>query len=77
MPQLAFDHNQISDYGYRHLRNKLANNPVSFEVFRDVFTLNNIYTIYQLYTTVFWKNLSDYYNFSRRLLKLLFLGDTS
>ncbi len=77
VPQVAFDHNQILDYGYRHLRNKLANNPVSFEVFRDVFILNNIYTIYQLYTTVFLKNISDYYNFSRRILKLLFLGDTS
>ncbi|NEO50076.1 MAG: hypothetical protein F6K55_40725, partial [Moorea sp. SIO4A3] len=77
VPQLAFDHNQISDYGYWHLRNKLANNPVSFEVFRDVFTLNNIYTIYQLYTTVFLENVSNYYNFSPRILKLLFFVDTS
>ena len=77
VPQLAFDHNQILDYGYRHLRNKLAENPVAFDLFGDVFPLNTIYSIYQLYTTVFWKNISDYYNFSRRLLKLLFLGDTS
>ncbi|NES46618.1 hypothetical protein, partial [Moorena sp. SIO2C4] len=77
VPQLAFEHNPILDYGYRHLRNKLADNPVAFDLFRDVFTLNNIYTIYQLYTTVFFENVSDYYNFSPRLLKLLFLADTS
>ncbi|WP_364303361.1 NUDIX hydrolase [Moorena sp. SIO4A5] len=77
VPQLAFDHNQILDYGYRHLRNKLADNSVAFDLFRDVFTLKNIYTIYRLYTTFFWENVSDYYNFSPRLLKLCFLADTS
>lgn len=73
VPTLAFDHNQILDYGYRRLRNKLEYSPIAFDVLPDVFTLNDIY---QLYTTVLGENFSDYSNFRARLLKLGFLCDT-
>ncbi|WAL59241.1 NUDIX hydrolase [Thermocoleostomius sinensis] len=73
VPKLAFDHNQILEYGYRRLRNKLEYSPVAFEVLPELFTLNDLY---QLYTTVLGDNFSDYSNFRSRLLKLGFLQDT-
>ena len=73
VPQLAFDHNQILEYGYRRLRNKLEYSPIAFDVLPEVFTLNDIY---QLYTTVLGENFADYSNFRARLLKLGFLYDT-
>ncbi|MBE9127048.1 MULTISPECIES: NUDIX hydrolase [unclassified Coleofasciculus] len=73
LPQLAFDHNQILEYGYRRLRNKLEYSPVAFDVLPELFTLGDLY---QLYTTVLGENFSDYSNFRTRLLKLGFLADT-
>jgi ADP-ribose pyrophosphatase YjhB (NUDIX family) len=73
LPQLAFDHNEILEYGYRRLRNKLEYSPVAFDVLPEVFTLSDLY---QLYTTVLGENFSDYSNFRTRLLKLGFLYDT-
>ena len=73
LPQLAVDHNQILEYGYRRLRNKLEYSPVAFEVLPELFTLSDLY---QLYTTVLGENFSDYSNFRSRLLKLGFLTDT-
>lgn len=73
VPRLAFDHNQILEYGYRRLRNKLEYSPVAFEVLPELFTLSDLY---QLYTTVLGENFSDYSNFRSRLLKLGFLHDT-
>ncbi|MDF0556473.1 NUDIX domain-containing protein [Kamptonema sp. UHCC 0994] len=73
VPKLAFDHNQILEYGYRRLRNKLEYSPIAFEVLPEVFTLGELY---QLYTTILGENFSDYSNFRARLLKLGFLSDT-
>jgi ADP-ribose pyrophosphatase YjhB (NUDIX family) len=73
LPRLAFDHNEIVEYGYRRLRNKLEYSPVAFDVLPEVFTLSDLY---QLYTTVLGENFSDYSNFRTRLLKLGFLADT-
>ncbi len=73
VPQLAFDHNQILEYGYQRLRNKLEYSPVAFDVLPEFFTLGELY---QLYTTVLGEGFSDYSNFRARLLKLGFLCDT-
>lgn len=73
VPNLAFDHNQILEYGYRRLRNKLEYSPVAFEVLPELFTLGELY---QLYTTILGESFSDYSNFRARLLKLGFLSDT-
>ncbi len=73
VPQLAFDHNEILEYGYRRLRNKLEYSPIAFEVLPEKFTLNDLY---QLYCTILGENFSDYSNFRSRLLKLGFLSDT-
>lgn len=72
-PQLAFDHNQILNYGYQRLRNKVEYSPMAFEVLPELFTLN---ALYQFYETILGKNFADYSNFRNRLLKLGFLSDT-
>jgi ADP-ribose pyrophosphatase YjhB (NUDIX family) len=73
VPPLAFDHNQVLEYGYRRLRNKLEYSPIAFEVLPELFTLSDLY---QLYTTILGDGFSDYSNFRSRLLKLGFLHDT-
>ena len=73
LPALAFDHQEILNYGYRRLRNKLEYSPIAFDVLPEVFTLTDLF---QLYTIVFGENFSDYSNFRSRLLKLGFLKDT-
>lgn len=73
VPSLAFDHNQILEYGYRRLRNKLEYSPVAFDVLPQLFTLGELY---QFYLTVLGEGFSDYSNFRARLLKLGFLSDT-
>lgn len=73
VPRLAFDHNEILNYGYKRLRNKLEYSPIAFDVLPEVFTLGDLY---QLYVTVLGEDFSDYSNFRARLLKLGFLQDT-
>ena len=67
LPNLAFDHKEILEYGVNRLRNKLEYSPIAFDVLPQVFTLNDVY---QLYTTILGKTFSDYSNFRARLLKL-------
>jgi 8-oxo-dGTP diphosphatase len=59
IPQLVFEHNQILDYGYQRLRNKLKYSSIAFEVLSDLFTLNYIY---QVYVAISGQNLTDYSN---------------
>lgn len=73
VPSLAFDHNQILEYGYQRLRNKLEYSPIAFDVLPEVFTLSDLY---QLYTTILGEDFADYSNFRTRLLKLGILCDT-
>jgi 8-oxo-dGTP diphosphatase len=72
IPELAFDHKQILEYGYHRLRNKLEYSPVAFDVLPELFTLNDLY---QFYETILGKEFSDYSNFRNRLIKLGFLRD--
>ncbi len=73
IPKLAFDHQQIIEYGYSRLRNKLEYSPIAFDVLPEEFTLGELY---QLYITILGNNFSDYSNFRAKLLKLGFLSDT-
>ena len=73
VPELAFDHNRILEYGHRRLCNKLEYSPVAFDVLPEAFTLSDLY---QLYASVLGENFADYSNFRTRLLKLGFLSDT-
>jgi len=73
IPKLAFDHQQIIEYGYSRLRNKLEYSPIAFDVLPTEFTLGELY---QFYVTILGNNFSDYSNFRAKLLKLGFLFDT-
>jgi 8-oxo-dGTP diphosphatase len=73
LPVLAFDHQEIVNYGMRRLRSKLEYSPIAFDVLPKEFTLHDVY---QLYTTVLGAGFSDYSNFRNRLLKLGFLTET-
>ena len=73
VPNLAFDHNQILEYGYNRLKSKLEYSPIAFDVLPAEFTLNEVY---QLYCTILGDNFSDYSNFRSRLQKLKILSDT-
>jgi 8-oxo-dGTP diphosphatase len=73
LPDLAFDHQQIVEYGYQRLRSKLEYSPIAFDILPELFTLSDIY---QLYTTVLGETFSDYSNFRNRLIKLKFLEET-
>lgn len=73
LPDLAFDHRQIIEYGHQRLRNKLEYSPIAFDVLPQLFTLSDLY---QLYSTVLGENFSDYSNFRNRLIKLKFLEET-
>ncbi|MFM2311166.1 MAG: hypothetical protein RLZZ04_442 [Cyanobacteriota bacterium] len=73
IPKLAFDHDEILNYGWNRLKNKLQYSPIAFEVLPEEFTLNEVY---QLYCTILGEHFSDYSNFRSRLLKPGFLADT-
>ena len=73
LPTLAFDHQQIIEYGHQRLRNKLEYSPIAFDILPESFTLSEIY---QLYTTVLGETFADYSNFRNRLIKLKFLAET-
>ncbi|MGD1919231.1 MAG: NUDIX domain-containing protein [Pleurocapsa sp.] len=73
IPSLAFDHDEILNYGWNRLKNKLQYSPIAFDVLPPEFTLNEVY---QLYCTILGEHFSDYSNFRSRLLKLGFLLDT-
>jgi 8-oxo-dGTP diphosphatase len=73
LPELAFDHQQIIEYGHRRLRSKLEYSPIAFDILPELFTLSDIY---QLYSTVLGETFSDYSNFRNRLIKLKFLEET-
>jgi 8-oxo-dGTP diphosphatase len=73
LPTLAFDHQEIVNYGMRRLRSKLEYSPIAFDVLPTEFTLHDVY---QLYTIVLGNGFSDYSNFRNRLLKLGFLTET-
>jgi ADP-ribose pyrophosphatase YjhB (NUDIX family) len=73
IPTLAFDHQQVLEYGHCRLKNKVEYSPIAFEVLPELFTLSDLY---QFYTTILGEGFSDYSNFRSRLLKLGFLTDT-
>ncbi len=72
LPVLAFDHQEIVNYGWRRLRSKLEYSPIAFDVLPSEFTLHDVY---QLYTTVLGSGFADYSNFRNRLLKMGFLTE--
>jgi 8-oxo-dGTP diphosphatase len=66
VPKLPYDHNQILDFGFRHLKHKMRHEPVGFNLLPKKFTLLQIQ---QLYEAILEAEL-DKPNFRRKLLNM-------
>lgn len=71
--QFQAHHQEIVQYGYQRLRNKVAYSPIAFDVLPVQFTLHDLY---QFYCAILGDGFADYSNFRSKLLKLGFLRDT-
>jgi 8-oxo-dGTP diphosphatase len=72
LPELAFDHRKILDYGLTRLRYKLEYTSVGFQLLPDVFTLTELQRAYQ---TILGEKL-DKRNFRRKILSAGILEET-
>jgi hypothetical protein len=66
IPKLTYDHNEILDAGFAHLKHKVQHEPIGFNLLPKKFTLNNIQ---ELYEAILGARL-DKPNFRRKLLKM-------
>lgn len=66
IPETIFDHQQMITLAKDHLRQKVANHPIGFELLPEKFTLPQLQNLYEaIYETTFDKR-----NFSRKILAL-------
>jgi 8-oxo-dGTP diphosphatase len=72
LPNLAFDHARILDYGLTRLRYKLEYTNVGFRLLAETFTLTELQRVYEV---VLGENL-DKRNFRRKILRARVLEDT-
>lgn len=72
LPELAFDHQKIVDYGLERLRNKLGYSSIAFGLLPKMFTLTELQKVYEIIlgTSV------DKRNFRKKMLSLDILGST-
>ncbi len=66
VPKLPYDHNQILNVGFKHLKHKVRHEPIGFNLLPEKFTLHQIQ---QLYEAILEIKL-DKPNFRRKLLKM-------
>jgi hypothetical protein len=66
VPKLPYDHKEILDYGFKHLKHKVRHEPIGFNLLPRKFTLHQIQ---QLYEAILETEL-DKPNFRRKLLKM-------
>lgn len=66
LPTLAFDHQEILDYALERLQNKIAYQPIGFELLDEKFTIEEVH---HLYETIYNRKL-DRRNFRKKFLKL-------
>lgn len=65
-PPMIFDHKKMIHMAKEHLRQKVANHPIGFELLPNKFTLPQLQNLYEaVYETTFDKR-----NFSRKILSL-------
>jgi 8-oxo-dGTP diphosphatase len=66
IPKMIFDHKKMISLAKEHLRQKVANHPIGFELLPEKFTLPQLQNLYEaIYETTFDKR-----NFSRKILAL-------
>lgn len=76
LPQLAFDHRKIIEYGLERLRNKIGYSSIAFGLLPDQFTLTDLQKVYEV---ILGKSM-DKRNFRKKMLStdlLVALGTKS
>lgn len=71
IPDLIYDHNQILDFSLCHLRNKLRQAPIGFNLLPEQFTLLQLMHLYEEILNI----EMDKPNFRRKILKMKLLKD--
>lgn len=71
IPELIYDHNKILDYSLNHLRKKLKQAPVGFNLLPEKFTLLQLMHLYEEILDV----EMDKPNFRRKILKMKLLKE--
>ena len=66
LPKLPYDHNEIFQTGFKHLKHKVRHEPIGFNLLPKKFTLHHIQ---ELYEAILETEL-DKPNFRRKLLKM-------
>jgi ADP-ribose pyrophosphatase YjhB (NUDIX family) len=66
VPKLPYDHNEILEFGFKHLKHKVRHEPIGFNLLPKKFTLHQIQ---QLYEAILETEL-DKPNFRRKLLNM-------
>lgn len=75
LPSLAFDHQEIVDYGLERLKERLETYPIAFQLLPEKFTLTELQRVYEL---ILGKTL-DKRNFRKKILSsgiLMDIGET-
>jgi ADP-ribose pyrophosphatase YjhB (NUDIX family) len=66
VPKLPYDHNEILDFGYKHLKHKVRHEPIGFNLLPKKFTLHHIQKLYE----AILETQLDKPNFRRKLLNM-------
>lgn len=66
IPDLAFDHNEIFEVAIHRLRTKVRYQPIGFELLPEIFTLPQLFKLYQ---TILGTNKINKRNFWTKILK--------
>lgn len=66
VPKMPYDHNQILDFGFNHLKHKIQHEPIGFNLLPKKFTLLQLQ---ELYEAILEKKL-DKPNFRRKLMNM-------
>lgn len=69
VPDLIYDHNQILDFGYKHLKHKVRHEPIGFNLLPAKFTLLQLQELYE----AILETKLDKSNFRRKLGKMKLL----
>jgi 8-oxo-dGTP diphosphatase len=73
MPPLPYDHQDILDFGFRHLKQKVRHEPIGFNLLPEKFTLLQLQGLYEAVL----ETKLDKSNFRRKLLKMNLLKPCS
>ncbi|MCK4899327.1 MAG: NUDIX hydrolase [Anaerolineales bacterium] len=73
LPELAFDHAEIIEYGLKRLRHKLESSAVGFQLLPELFTLSEIQCLYE----IILGNQLDKNSLLRRLLETRLIEKTT